>query len=450
MGKGAMIMAERKLPKDMQTPPSINSSFQEKMIVETREYELITPLFGGGVEPNTPDPVTTIRATEIRGHLRFWWRATRGGQFKTIEELKAKEDEIWGAAAKFDKQGIPFGASDVSIEVSKASQGKPDTPFMVEGSKQKPTLVARPETRIPSYVAFPLQPPKAEQEPGMEIKPVYTNINFIVKIQYPKKYKLEVDAAVWAWETFGGLGARTRRGFGALNFTKLNNKIVDKSYTRDKDSFNSWIKEHLEKFIEKEDWPQNIPHLSKKIKISTLYNLENDAYSAWRKLIYKLSYFRQYRIDKETLKNNKYGHSDWPEPNAIRKAFGRSSKGPHANRNIHKFPRAQFGLPIIFHMPHDANLSTTLAGEMKIGGETKSRLASSLILKPIVVSNGAIGIGVLLEGTSLPLPLKLKNQSPPTEFQADPTLEPNEAQQITLLKGEKDVLKAFLAYLERK
>jgi CRISPR-associated protein Cmr1 len=98
-------MAKRQLPAGMENPPEAQSSFAEKMIVETREYKLITPLFGGGVEPNTPDPVTIIRATEIRGHLRFWWRATRGGQFKTIEDLKKAEDMIWGAAAKFDKDG---------------------------------------------------------------------------------------------------------------------------------------------------------------------------------------------------------------------------------------------------------------------------------------------------------------------------------------------------------
>jgi CRISPR-associated protein Cmr1 len=81
-------------------PDNLVARKDHEMITEIREYQLITPLFGGGVEPNTPDPVTTIRATEIRGHLRFWWRATRGGQFKTIKELKEAEDIIWGAASK--------------------------------------------------------------------------------------------------------------------------------------------------------------------------------------------------------------------------------------------------------------------------------------------------------------------------------------------------------------
>src|SRR6266511_4231124 len=73
-------------------------------ITQTREYELITPLFGGGVEPAQADPVTVIRATEVRGHLRFWWRATRGGHFGAdLRKMKEKEDEIWGAASSGDK-----------------------------------------------------------------------------------------------------------------------------------------------------------------------------------------------------------------------------------------------------------------------------------------------------------------------------------------------------------
>ena len=51
------------------------------LIVQERTYKLITPLYGGGVEAGKTDSVTPIRGTEIRGQLRFWWRAMRGGQF---------------------------------------------------------------------------------------------------------------------------------------------------------------------------------------------------------------------------------------------------------------------------------------------------------------------------------------------------------------------------------
>src|SRR6266545_7207593 len=89
-------------------------------ITQTREYELITPLFGGGVEPGLADPVTTIRATEIRGHLRFWWRATRGGQFNgTLEKMKEVEDAIFGAASSGDSSH----ESSVTIKVTIRNAG---------------------------------------------------------------------------------------------------------------------------------------------------------------------------------------------------------------------------------------------------------------------------------------------------------------------------------------
>ncbi|KPL80188.1 type III-B CRISPR module RAMP protein Cmr1 [Herpetosiphon geysericola] len=67
-------------------------------ITKTRSYKLITPLFGGGVEAGLNDPLTPIRASGIRGQLRFWWRAIRGGGYSSVDDLRAKEAEIWGSA----------------------------------------------------------------------------------------------------------------------------------------------------------------------------------------------------------------------------------------------------------------------------------------------------------------------------------------------------------------
>ena len=49
-----------------------------RVLAWERTYTLLTPLFGGGVEPREADPVSVVRATAVRGHLRFWWRAVRG------------------------------------------------------------------------------------------------------------------------------------------------------------------------------------------------------------------------------------------------------------------------------------------------------------------------------------------------------------------------------------
>ncbi|MFQ5435195.1 MAG: type III-B CRISPR module RAMP protein Cmr1, partial [Anaerolineae bacterium] len=77
-----------------------NPQPREGWITLEREYELITPLFGGGPTPGEVDPVTPIRGTEIRGQLRFWWRATRGRGSSTLDKLRSEEERIWGSASK--------------------------------------------------------------------------------------------------------------------------------------------------------------------------------------------------------------------------------------------------------------------------------------------------------------------------------------------------------------
>src|SRR5690348_3068260 len=79
---------------------------RRELIRQERKYELITPLFGGGVEPGVNDEVTPISGKAIRGQLRFWWRATRGqfgGDDEGLRKMKECEDLIWGAASTPDK-----------------------------------------------------------------------------------------------------------------------------------------------------------------------------------------------------------------------------------------------------------------------------------------------------------------------------------------------------------
>lgn len=86
-------------------PPAARSSGRV-----TREYQisLITPLFGGGAEPDKTDEEFPIRGTSIRGQLQFWWRATRGARFANHRELFIRHGEIWGTTEK---------ASPVEIDI---------------------------------------------------------------------------------------------------------------------------------------------------------------------------------------------------------------------------------------------------------------------------------------------------------------------------------------------
>jgi CRISPR-associated protein Cmr1 len=407
-----------------QNPPELTVRAHDT-ITEIRKYALITPLFGGGVDPATADPISVVRASEVRGQLRFWWRATRGGQFGgDLKALRAAEEALWGGPAR-EENGKPAGGqSQVQVVITKWHRGAEDIPFENKNNRL-------------AYAAFPLQPDSASQKAGAAIKPVLKDVRFTLALSFPAKQRADVEAALWAWETFGGIGARTRRGFGALRLLSVNGQPPADLPPADRQQFDQWLRAKLKHYLRGSDWPKDVPHLVPGLRFAL--TMGNNATAIWKDLIDRLRKFRQQRRAKDD-QPNKYGHSDWPEPNAIRALFNKPPRGPHAQHTIKKFPRASFGLPIVFHMYHDPGLDVTLEGEKH------ARLASPLILKPVACRDGkAVGLAAILEGVRLPaLALKGTNQQP---VQAGLTAQ--EADQIPLLKGQTDVLQAFLDGLRR-
>jgi len=135
----------RKLPTDKNgvelMPPQVTPDLNQRraagktiaLVTLVRRYQLITPLFGGGVEPGVADPVTLIRGPEIRGHLRFWWRACRGGQFGgSLTRMKEAEDLLWGAASTAEKPR----PSKVELSVSVTDSGTRKHPFVVVAGRR--------------------------------------------------------------------------------------------------------------------------------------------------------------------------------------------------------------------------------------------------------------------------------------------------------------------------
>ncbi|GIW75945.1 MAG: hypothetical protein KatS3mg104_1008 [Phycisphaerae bacterium] len=74
------------MPKPQDIPACPSKPPVPRVNTHTYDIELITPMFGGGVETRVNDPSFPIRPTSIRGQLQFWWRATVGAQYRTIAE----------------------------------------------------------------------------------------------------------------------------------------------------------------------------------------------------------------------------------------------------------------------------------------------------------------------------------------------------------------------------
>jgi CRISPR-associated protein Cmr1 len=460
----------RKLPAaELQIPPSVMPVARPDIITQRREYELITPLFGGGVEPGYADPVTVVRIPGMRGHLRFWWRATRGGHFNgDLKEMKKKEDEIWGATSTAE-QPAP---SAVQIKVTCTNEGSPDHPFEIS-PRGKPQ--AREGSTAPAYAAFPLQPSDEEarqlRRNNAETKAVYVGVQFFAEISFRDEHRREVEAALWAWETFGGIGARTRRGFGALRVAGIQERKlgeekwqkVDVDLPISTDVVKKWIQDKFTAFEIKGKWPESVPNLSNSLSQLKVVKAQVEVRGAggkgkgqvtrttvfttqevWEYLIFKLKKFRQARYDKDQGKSvdNDYGLSHWPEANEIRRRLNPTTEMGQA-AVIRKFPRARLGLPINFHFPHDQD-----APDVELVGTESKRRASPLILRPLVCADGkTIGLAVVLFPTILP-PDPLRLVGVPNDSQRiEVDLSKAEAVQIPPLHLEQDIIKAFLSTL---
>ena len=190
-------------------------------VEEGRSYkiELITPIFGGGVEPRVNDPSFPIRPTTIRGQLQFWWRATAGRSTQPLRncgrpnrQSGAQRNGRAGFKCWWRMSGRATRHRARSSGISaRRGQGGWRTNWQAPFNGQDSAL---------PYALFPFQgetpPPNRNATVTVPPAPCIRQANFRLTIRCPNDLWPQVEPAVWAWVNFGGLGGRTRRGCGAI------------------------------------------------------------------------------------------------------------------------------------------------------------------------------------------------------------------------------------------
>ncbi len=185
------LHSSRELPEKFKEPPA--QPFRADLLLEL-DITVMTAVYGGGAEPGRNDTFDPFRVPSIRGQLRFWWRASLGAQYQTADKLREAESAIWGNTDHSSPVKLRILSFKAGVE-RPAARREPDGKWTNEQ---------------PGYVLFPAQ------ENRKDVGRIYRGGSFCLEIRAPRRLTDDVDAALWAWLTFGGIGGRTRRGCGAL------------------------------------------------------------------------------------------------------------------------------------------------------------------------------------------------------------------------------------------
>jgi len=286
------------------------------------KLELLTRLFGGGAQARKLDEVCWLRATAVKASLRFWWRAIYGCRWQNPSDMWKNESEIFGSSIKTVDNKISGGPGMVKVEVHGAGAQKDAQPNPKQGSAL-------------NVAYFPATMSVTERE-MLGSAGASATLFVTLDPHITDESKAQLMDALRCTILFGGAGARTRRGAGAIG-------LVDKEQA-EKIGFPkdvNGLREYL-KTLSTNSGAQEFFCFgnSPKILVGKLFETgeraQEKALEVWKK-------FRQLR----RADGHNFGRSMWPEADVIRRAAHKHSQH-HAPRPqyIDQAPRALLGLPI--------------------------------------------------------------------------------------------------------
>ncbi len=383
----------RKLPAEIK-PPTISA--RSSWIKKT--FKLLTPLYCGGAEKDKTDPFK-IRASVVRGHLKHWWRLVIFDK----TNLKQREEALWGSS-------VNAGKVKIKVVVNKTNDEN--------SSVFDPKLV--------KYLTFGITINQSEYL-GVCTFQLWIDLNKCDVAQ-----KSEVQNALIAFANLGGLGIRTRRGFGALFCEELS-EDAHKLAWKDETELSRFL--CVSSSVNPTSWKDVviIRHVSALRESETFSSIKQ----AWKLGVKRLQEFRQ---GQNFARTSSGGKSYWPEAQCIRElvyqqhnatingaqsAFNQvivgankhdrteslndeTTKALYDNLGIKfnpdkklsrpespvlSFPRAAFGLPITFLIRNEnrVNQIEDISPTLKFS-EKSDRLASPIILRPIQFADGSFAV----------------------------------------------------------
>lgn len=172
-------------------------------------YRIATPMFCGGAGQEAE-----LRLPSIKGALRFWWRTIQWGKIKDEKELWEKEAQLFGSS----DQGI--GQSKVRMRLEQVE---------LKGKRKCGDVLKEGELKGAHYLGYGVMEAfassKKNTKAGQLTREMIPGGQFSLSLRcgpnLPDSLFKEVKGALILLGTVGGLGSKSRKGYGSLTIVKL-------------------------------------------------------------------------------------------------------------------------------------------------------------------------------------------------------------------------------------
>ena len=174
-------------------------------------YRSTTPLFLGGAKHQAQ-----LRIQSFKGALRFWWRTMQATRFSTVQEMLDEEDRVFGTSrSKIAATDEKVGRSMVQLRLINADTGKSNETIR---SGQK--LWDKDAANYLGYGLIDFLEGTVDSE--TRTRSCFQKAEFTIRVHLNDRRLSEeqiegVEEALQLIGLVGGLGSRSRRGFGSLS-----------------------------------------------------------------------------------------------------------------------------------------------------------------------------------------------------------------------------------------
>ncbi len=324
--------------------------------------ETVTPLFLAGADPRgAPE----LRAASIRGALRFWLRALLGGMIGDVnlDALRRAEAAVFGST--------DTGASPVVVRIINLSEHS-SVPF----SELTGRTPGSRSYRLPgiAYLFFAARGTQNERE--RKAIPAGSSFELELSLRAGAQNQdalLKAYAALWLLTHLGGLGARSRRGAGSLQVTRVHENVLNSTLpplevrASTAKELQTALQEGLSRLRESVDGRASVgcpSHFDVLHPDACKIWVVDKEFGSWQEALdaigQRMQQFRNRRqSDYQNVKN--------------------AVQGQNLTQPVE---RAAFGLPIVFYYPSLRGAKGTLEGEHH------SRRASPLFIHVTRLANG--------------------------------------------------------------